>query len=182
MVPARPFAVAATASLLIAGAFFVILFSVADSQAQGRLGVCEDAAELAVLPSPIAPWKGAPLRVIFAAEKRLEGELSLIAPNRSVAARSRERHGGPPYFWFAEVASPAAGTWHAKLARDGGPADCAAITHEIPVRAVEPPRPRSTDGSLWPLRNTWNRETENLYSAWIEKLFDAPLDAAPSWP
>ena len=24
--------------------------------------------------------------------------------------------------------------------------------------------------------------TENLYSAWIEKLFDAPLDAAPSWP
>ena len=50
------------------------------------------------------------------------------------------------------------------------------------MRAVEPPRPRATEGSLWPLRNTWNRETENLYSAWIEKLFDAPLDAAPSWP
>jgi len=31
------------------------------------------------------------------------------------------------------------------------------------------------------LRNTWNRETENLYSAWIEKLFDAPLDATLSW-
>ncbi len=26
------------------------------------------------------------------------------------------------------------------------------------------------------------RGTENLYSAWIEKLFDAPLDAALSWP
>ena len=25
-------------------------------------------------------------------------------------------------------------------------------------------------------------ELRNLYSAWIEKLFDAPLDAAPSWP
>ena len=37
-------------------------------------------------------------------------------------------------------------------------------------------------GSIWPLRNTWNRATENLYSAWIEKLFDAPLDAEPSWP
>ena len=37
-------------------------------------------------------------------------------------------------------------------------------------------------GSVWPLRNTWNRATENLFSAWIEKLFDAPLDAAPSWP
>jgi hypothetical protein len=32
------------------------------------------------------------------------------------------------------------------------------------------------------LRNTWNRAAENLYSAWIEKLFDDPLDAAPSWP
>jgi hypothetical protein len=31
------------------------------------------------------------------------------------------------------------------------------------------------------LRNTWNRSTENLYSAWIEKLFDDPLEAAPSW-
>jgi hypothetical protein len=145
------------------------------------VGTCEDAAELAVLPSPIAPWKGAPLRVIFAAEKPLEGELSLIAPNGSVAAKSRERHGGPPYFWFAEVASPAAGTWHAQLARDRAPAECSTITRDIAVRGDEPPRPHATEGSLWPLRNTWNRATENLYSAWIEKLFDAPLDATLSW-
>ncbi len=170
-----------TALLPIAGAFFVLLFSGADSQAQVPSGTCEDAAEVAVLPSPVTPWKGAPLRVVFAAEKPLEGELSLIAPNGSVAAKSAERHGGPPYFWFAEVASPAAGTWHAKLARDGAPAGCGTITREIAVRAVEPPRPQATEGSLWPLRNTWNRETENLYSAWIEKLFDAPLDATLSW-
>jgi hypothetical protein len=49
------------------------------------------------------------------------------------------------------------------------------------VRNDEPPRPRTTAGSLWPLRNTWNRGTESLYSAWIEKLFDAPLEAEPSW-
>jgi hypothetical protein len=165
----------------IAGACFVLLFSVADSQAQGPIGTCEDAAELAVLSSPIAPWKGAPLRVVFAAEKPLEGELSLIAPDGSVAAKSRERHGGPPYFWFAEVAAPAAGTWHAKLARERAPAECSTITREIAVRGAEPPRPQGTEGSLWPVRNTWNRETENLYSAWIEKLFDAPLDATLSW-
>ena len=118
---------------------------------------------------------------ILAAEKPLEGELSLIAPDGSVAATSRERHGGPPYFWFAEVASPAAGTWHAQLARDHAPAECSTITREIAVRGDQPPRPSKTEGSLWPLRNTWNRSTENLYSAWIEKLFDDPLDAAPSW-
>ena len=181
MLPARRLAAAVTASLLIAGAFFVLLFSVGDSQAQDQIGTCDDAAELAVLSSPIAPWKGAPLRVVFAAEKPLEGELSLIAPDGTVAAKSRERHGGPPYFWFAEIAAPAPGTWHAKLARQRAPAECSTITREIAVRGAEPPRPQATEGSLWPVRNAWNRETENLYSAWIEKLFDAPLDATLSW-
>jgi hypothetical protein len=179
---ARQFAAAATVLLLIAGAFFVSLLSAVDSRAESPSGICEDAAELAVLPSPIAPWKGAPLRVIFAAEKPIEGELSLIAPDGSVAAKSRDRQGGPPYFWFAEVASPAAGTWHATLARDRAPAGCGTITREIAVSDAAPPRPPATPGSVWPVRNTWNRATENLYSAWIEKLFDAPLDAEPSWP
>ena len=180
MFPARQLA-AASALSLIAGGFFAFLFSATDARAEAALGSCEDAAELAVLPSPLAPWKGAPLRVILAAEKPLEGELSLIAPDGSVAATSRERHGGPPYFWFAEVASPAAGTWHAQLARDHAPAECSTIRREITVRGDQPPRLSKTEGSLWPLRNTWNRSTENLYSAWIEKLFDDPLEAAPSW-
>jgi hypothetical protein len=165
---------------LIAGTSFI--FPVVDSHAQSSTGNCEDAAELAVLSSPIAPWKGAPLRVLVAAEKPLEGELSLIAPDGSVAAKSRERHGGPPYFWLAEVASPAAGKWHAKLARNSAPAECSTVTREIAVGDREPPRPRATEGSVWPLRNNWNRATENLYSAWIEKLFDAPLDETLSWP
>jgi hypothetical protein len=179
---ARRSAAAATALLLFAGSFIVLLFSERDAQAQAQSRACEDAAELAVLPSPIAPWKGAPLRVVFAAEKPLEGELSLIRPDGSVAATSRERHGGPPYFWFTEVDSPVAGTWQAKLTRERAPVECRTITREIAVRDQEPPRPSATAGSVWPVRNTWNRGTENLYSAWIEKLFDAPLDAAPSWP
>src|SRR5260370_14897569 len=120
----------------MAGAAFVFLFSAADSRAESSPGVCEDAAELAVLPSPIAPWTGAPLRVVFAAEKLLAGELSLIAPDGSIAAKSRERHGGPPYFWSAEVQSPAAGTWRATLARERAPAECSTIPREISVRTV----------------------------------------------
>ena len=121
--------------------------------------------------------EGRALRVVFAAEKPLDGEFSLIAPDGSVAAKSRTRHGGPPYFWLAEVASPAAGTWRATLAASG----CGAITRDIAVHADKPPPPSAAAGSVWPLRNTWNRATENLFSAWIETLFDAPLDASPSW-
>jgi len=160
--------------LLIAGVF---IFSTADARAAGLFGTCDDAAEVAVLPAPLSPWKGAPLRVIVAAEKASEGELSLIAPDGSVAAKSRARRGGPPYYWFAEVAAPAAGTWHATLARAG----CATVTRDIVVRDEEPPKPHPAPGSVWPVRNSWNRATENMFSAWIEKLFDAPLDAAPSW-
>ena len=172
---ARQFANAVTALLPMACAFFVFLFPVVDSQAKG---ICGDDTDIAVLSSPVAPWKGAPLRVVFAAEKPLEGELSLIAPDGRVVAKSRERHGGPPYFWFAEFASPPAGAWQAKLAS----AECGTISRDIAVRDDRPPSPSATSESVWPLRNTWNRTTENLYSAWIEKLFDAPLDAAPSWP
>ena len=139
---ARQFAAAATALLLIAGAYFVLLFSAVDAQAESPSGSCEDAAEIAVLPSPSRRGRARRCASSFAAEKPLEGELSLIAPDGSVAAKSPERHGGPPYFWFAEVASPAAGTWHATLARDHAPAECGTITREIAVRARKPPGPQ----------------------------------------
>ena len=39
-----------------------------------------------LLPSPWAPWKGAPLRVMLATEKLLQREFSLTGPDGSVAA------------------------------------------------------------------------------------------------
>jgi hypothetical protein len=181
LLPARRFAAAVTALLLIAGVFFIFLSTVVSARAESSFGSCEEVAEIAVLPSPLAPWSGAPLRILIAAEKPLEGELSLIAPDGSVAAKSGDRHGGPPYYWLAEVASPAAGTWRATLALDGAPAACGTITRDIVVSARKPPPPHAASGSMWQVRNSWNRATENLYSAWIAKLFDAPLDVELSW-
>src|SRR5580765_5863563 len=117
-------------------------------------------------------------RVVFTSEKPLDGELSLVAPDGSVAAKSRKRFGGPPYFWFAEAVAPAAGKWRANLASS----DCGNVGREIAVRADQPQRPQTAAGSVWPVRNAWDRGMESLFSAWVEKLFDAPLDAAPSWP
>ncbi len=166
----------------MAGACFFGLLAAGNARAQGA-SACEEAAGISVLPSPVTPWKGAPLRVIFTAEKPLDGELSLTGPDGAVAAKSSERHGGPPYFWFAEVKSPAAGTWRATLnGGRGAAAGCGTITRDIPVRADRPAPLSATAGTAWPLRNAWNRNTENLFSAWIEKLFDDPIDAAPSWP
>ena len=170
---------AAAASLLLAGAVFTL--SAADTRAAPASGSCEDASDVAILASPLAPWKGASLRVLIAAEKPFDGRFSLIAPDGSVAAKSDQRYGGPPYFWIAEVATPAAGIWHASLVRDGAPAACRTVTHEIVVSAQKPPARHAAPGSVWQIRNSWNRATENLFSAWIAKLFDAPLDTEPSW-
>ncbi len=181
MLAARRFAPAATALMLVAGAFFAPLLASVAARADVSSDKCEDALQIAVLPSPLRPWKGAPLRILVAAEKPLAGELSLIAPDGSVAAKSRDREGGPPYYWFAEVAASAPGTWHATLALEGAPEGCGTITRDIAVSARKPPPLQKTAGSVWPLRNSWNRETENLYSAWIAKMFDAPLDQELSW-
>ncbi len=166
---------AATAISLIAYAVIVFL-SPAASAAPDACG----AGGFSILASPMAPWKGAPLRVIFASEKPVDGELLLIAPDGSVAAKSRDRLGGPPYFWFAEVASPAAGTWRATLAHNPSSA-CEPAVREIAVLGKEPPHPSNASNGAWPVRAAWDRATENLYSAWIEKLFDAPVDAQLSW-
>ena len=174
MIPAGR--LSSAARLLTAAAALLLICTAAHAE------TCEEASGVAVLPSPMTPWKGEPLRVIFAAEKPLEGELSLVAPDGSVAATSRQRHGGPPYSWFAEAATPAVGTWRARFVRDGTPADCGPITKEIPVHASKSAAPGASAPAVWPLRNTWSRATENLFSAWIEKLFDDPLDAQPSWP
>jgi hypothetical protein len=178
MNPARQIAASvATASLLIAGGLCLsvgLIAQVSVAQAQGpssraAAGTCEDAADVAVLPSPVAPWKGAPLRVIFAVEKPLSGELSLIGPNGSVAAKSSERQGGPPYFWYAEVASPAAGRWQVQLAANQ--AGCGTITREIAVSAAKPAAPRQTAGSLWPVRGHLEpRDRESLFGLDREAL------------
>jgi hypothetical protein len=81
--------------LLTAGALFALICTTAESQAKAGSGACED-ADVAFLASPVAPWKGAPLRVLFSAEKPFAGELTLIGPDGRVAFSSRTLQGGPP--------------------------------------------------------------------------------------
>jgi len=107
--------------------------------------------------------------------------LSLIAPDGSVAVKPAERRVGPPYSWFAEVATPTAGTWHARLEGDRTAADCSPVIRDIAVAARKPEPLRTPPGSIWQVRNNWNSTNEALFSAWIEKLFDAPPDQDLSW-
>src|SRR5882757_2737526 len=82
---------------------------------------------------------------------------------------------------FAEVAAPAAGAWHATLERERSSAGCSPVTRDIVVSARKPEPLRIPAGSIWQVRNSWNSTNEALFSAWIEKLFDAPPDQDLNW-
>jgi hypothetical protein len=176
----RPHTTAAQALLLIASAYLLCVPAAAQTQKQSVN--CQKADDIALFSSPLAPRKGKPLRVVATTEQPFDGELSLTKPDGTVAVKSRVRHGGPPYFWFAEVADPVAGTWRATLSRDGAHSKCSKVTRTITIHRSAARSPRATEESVWPVRASWNRTTEDLYSAWIEKLFDAPLDVELSWP
>ena len=155
--PQRHFA-AATA-LLLAGA--LSFPGRCRAEGQDPTADCDGAAGLAMLTSPVSPWKGAPLRVVFTAEEALDGELSLIGPDGSVAIQSRERHGGPPYFWFAEIASrrPQA-LGRPSSCATGASAECATITREIDVRRSASPQGASGKGRLAPSQYLEPRDGE----------------------
>ncbi|MBW2453971.1 MAG: hypothetical protein JRI68_05660 [Deltaproteobacteria bacterium] len=138
---------------------------------------CTDDPDVAVFFSPRDPAPGGPLRVIVVSERALDGSLAVSVPGQPLAMTSEQRRGGPPFFWLAGTPQAKAGSYRATLQAPGVRV-CADVT-------VGPPQnPRRSGGprSVWPVEQPWSRATENLYSAWIEALFDAPLDEQPTWP
>src|ERR1700712_1053353 len=176
MLLARRFASAATTCLLITTGFLPLLMAITPSPAAAA-GGCVTPTEVTALPTPVTPWNGAPLRVMVITEKPVEGTLSLTGPDGTAAVKSSDRHDGPPYAWFAEIAAPAAGTWRATFSSGG---DCSPFTREIAVSGKKPEF-RIPAGSIWQVRDSWNATNEALFSAWIAKLFDAPPDQNLDW-
>lgn len=138
---------------------------------------CEESAGVHVFTSPAAPWTGAPLRVLVTSDKPLAGKLDVEG-----AGATDARHGGPPYFWFVDIPSPKAGATAITFTQK----PCEAGRAETKSSVVVATRAGAASGppkdGVWPARATWSRSVENVYSAWIEMLFDAPDGEMPSWP
>jgi hypothetical protein len=138
---------------------------------------CEAGRGVTVFVSPETPARGKPLRVVAVSEADTAGAL-LVRDASGKTIATGERRGGPPYFWLAEVAAPEAGALRASVEDKDASVSC----KEIAVQeSVEAP-PRAFSAFVWTPKAQWSRVTEDLFSAWIEKLFDAPLDASLSWP
>lgn len=140
---------------------------------------CEDGAAVHLFATPASPWSGAALRVLATSDRPLEGELRIEG---EASEKSDARHGGPPYFWIAEVSSPKAGAYTATFVQRACDEGRGATATQITVTARAPAPAAPPKQGVWPARGSWSRALENVYSAWIETLFDAPDGEMPSWP
>jgi hypothetical protein len=134
---------------------------------------CVDGADATIWISPETPVAGAPLAIFAVAASGGAGELVTAGPDGKRATLAVARRGTAPASLSAELAAPRAGRLRVTWMR--GPSVVACRVVEILARPPRGERPAAGKG-VWESRRTWDRRLEDLYSAWIERLFDAPVD------
>ncbi|MFN2425645.1 MAG: hypothetical protein ABR587_04260 [Candidatus Binatia bacterium] len=140
-------------------------------------GRCGEPRGISMFSFPERPIEGGSVRFVAVSETRRDAKLTVDGPDGRRVLATEERRGGPPWSWVVDVPMAETGMYKARLSVAGDSAAC--LTAEVADEGP-PPRPRYSS-TLWPIERVWDRDTENLYSAWIAKLFDDPLDASPSW-
>jgi len=137
---------------------------------------CSTSADHTLFVSPERPAAGQPLRIMGLAEAAPGGGLLVRAPDGSEPALEVSARGGPPFSYYGEIERAEVGTYRIVLHRGQQLLACRDIEIES-----EPGRKRHQSGGAWPIEREWDLPMENYFSAWVEMLFDAPLDEQPSW-
>lgn len=96
----------------------------------------------------------------------------VVDPAGAATNADVETRAGPPASLYADVKGAAAGAYRFVVHRGGEVVTCL----EVPVASQRPKRPGGAQGIPWESTRAWDRDYENLYSAWIEKLFDSPVE------
>jgi len=142
---------------------------------------CADSLDISIFNSPRRPHKRAPMRILIASENALpaHAQIGVLAPDATVSTPELVTTGGPPSGLVATIDSPAVGSWRAALTDGKTVLAC----QEIEVRdRPSGPGPLTVDEDpFWETRIKWERDTENLFSLWVERLFDAPIAEDLSW-
>lgn len=141
---------------------------------------CEDSVDARVFASPHRPNVEHPLRVVVTtSEAPGAAALRLFDPSGRPVEATPHELGGPPYSVWTEVERPTAGAWTVMLADGERVVACKRV---VVARFAPEPEPRPATGAAWEPRWSWERDTENLYAAFVEQLFRAPEGEETTWP
>lgn len=139
---------------------------------------CQDSEQAALYVLPEQPNEDQPLRVVAAlSEDPGPAQLVLIDPSGQRVSPEVLRLGGPPHGRLVSVDTPQRGRWKAVLA-DG---DDVLACQRISVASRRPKRNEPDNGPIWLPKYKWNVNNENLYSLFVERLFDYPLADELTW-
>jgi hypothetical protein len=90
-----------------------------------------------------------------------------------------QRWGGPPWSWSAVIESAPAGSLYFELRSSDPtrPLSCASVV----VAPTAPPAIRPHWTGIWLVERAWDRDMEDLYSAWVGRLFLVDPGARAGW-
>ncbi len=139
-----------------------------------QTGGPQPSAALLVSPKFVKP--GGTVRVLTAAEVSLEKTvLRVRGPSGDLEPMRRRSGGGPPFWQSAEFIAVEAGAYEIRVATGNRELARTALDVSAALRHNPP-----AGAGVWPSERSWARAEEDLYSAWLEALFDE-ADERSSW-
>lgn len=132
---------------------------------------CPDRGTAAIWTSPLQPAPGQPLKIMAVLTDGPAETLAAFGPEGEELPVDTIPRGGPPWSLAADLDPPRSGLYRIEVRRGGEPVAC---------RTVAVGRGIADSGE--PSVNDWNTAAEAFYSAWIEQLFDAPVEENLSFP
>ena len=139
---------------------------------------CVSDERLFLLPTPRRPNREQELAAVAVSSEDL-GPLAItfIDPDGNHHVPPVEHIGGPPYGARAALSEPPAPGMWTVVAGDGERVrSCRTVT----VGRSRPEVPLAGD-AVWENRSAWDRDLENLYSVWVERLFSYDLEEDLTW-
>ncbi|NEX22338.1 hypothetical protein G3480_18850 [Thiorhodococcus mannitoliphagus] len=133
----------------------------------GRADACQQGAEVHVWTAPLEPAPGYPLEVFVVATDGRVDEILVTDPSGTRNPLRNLASDGPPWSNYGTLFRPQQGTYRIQAMRRGQVAAC----NEVRVGG----------GSSDRGPGQWDLATEALYSAWIEHLFNAPVEQSLSF-
>lgn len=159
-----------TSTALVSG------LSAAPVQAADNASACRENGAVHIWTSPLQPEAGKPLRIMAVSSEETIAALVSTEAGGQRQTLDPITGGGPPWSLSATIARlPAGGLQLEVLGQNGSVAAC---------RNVQPQQEATVSEVLdnHGIAQDWNADTEAFYSAWIEQLFDAPVNESINYP
>ncbi|MDD5035667.1 MAG: hypothetical protein PHE55_13010 [Methylococcaceae bacterium] len=130
---------------------------------------CEESGQTRIWTSPLHPRIGAPLKIMAVSTDSAIQKLMAIDGQGHEIPLEVSARGGPPWSLSASLTAFEPDGYRLEAWREGIRVACREVQAGGVNRAHE-------------LDSGWNLAAEAFYSAWIEQLFDAPIEGNLSFP